>query len=438
MSLRLRLIVLPSLVVVIGLALLAFLQLGAARQRIQVETQAGMEVGRTLIANALQRRRALPVEQAMVGLEQELPQVRHVRIAIGPQGQPRPESIGAEKPVPDWFAALVAPDPVIERFRVAGLDNKTAGEVAMVPNPGDEMREIWSDWLEQALVLSIVALLVAATITVVVTRGMRPIQVLAEGLERLGEGDLSVSLSPVDDVELRRVGQRFNRLVGSLNRATEDNQLLIGRLMSVQEAERKEVAQELHDEFGPALFGIRAELSSIAKLAKAAPPRVAEIEERLRSIGGLVEQIQRINSDMLERLRPLVLDEMGLTVALNRLIDGWAARYPDIDWRRDFTKVPDLPEPVALAMYRGVQECLTNIVRHSGASRVEVALSADDREVRVSVRDNGKGIGPDVRFGFGLLGMAERARALGGKLDVRGAKGGGAIIELIHPLEDAR
>jgi len=258
-----------------------------------------------------------------------------------------------------------------------------------------------------------------------------------EILERLGEGQFDVSLSPVSDVELRRVGNRFNRLAESLTRVTEDNRLLIGRLMSLQEAERKEIAHELHDEFGPSLFGIRAELSSIAVLAKANPPRSGEIEERLRSIGQLVEQIQRINSRMLERLRPLVLHEMGLSAALTRMVDAWAERYPGIRWRKKIARNIDVPEPLALAIYRAVQECLTNVVRHAEATSVEVSLAQTADSVRVSVRDDGHGFSEDVRFGFGLLGMAERARGLGGRLEVSRPRGGGALIELVHPLDEA-
>jgi len=435
-SLRLRLIVFPIGVVIIGLLLLAALEIGAARDRIRVETRASMQVGRSLVENALMRRRTYRVQDAQLGLKDELPAVRHIRFTVGPVGvqPPQPTAYGTD--VPEWFASLVAPTPVIERFRIVAAEYKTAGEVIMVANPDDEIREIWGDWRELSVVLMLITLGVAVVVIVVVTEGLRPLQLLAHGLERLGEGDLDVSLSPVEDVELRRVGNRFNRLVASLNRVTADNRLLIGRLMSVQEAERKEIAHELHDEFGPSLFGIRAELSSIAMLVKEDPPRTREIEDRLRSVGQLVEQIQRINSRMLERLRPLVLHEMGLSAALSRMVDAWAERYPNIKWRRRIARLSDVPEPVALAIYRAVQECLTNAVRHAKPQNVEVSLSRTPEGIRVLVRDDGRGFGGAARFGFGLLGMAERARALGGNLEVSTPKGGGTLVELLHPLSE--
>jgi two-component system, NarL family, sensor histidine kinase UhpB len=434
-SLRLRLIVFPIGVVVIGLMLLAALEIGAARDRIRVETQASMQVGRSLVENALIRRRSYRIQDAQLFLADELPAVRHIRFTVGDIGVQPPQPKHFDTDVPEWFASLVAPRPELQRFRIIAGD-KIAGEVLMVANPDDEIREIWGDWRELAVVLMLISLGVAIVVVVVVTEGLRPLQLLAHGLERLGEGDLNVSLSPVEDVELRRVGNRFNRLVASLNRVTEDNQLLIGRLMSLQEAERKEIAHELHDEFGPSLFGIRAELSSIGMLARSNPPRTLEIEERLRSVGQLVEQIQRINSRMLERLRPLVLHEMGLSAALSRMVDAWAERYPAIKWRRRIAKLSDVPEPVALAIYRAVQECLTNAVRHADAQTVEVALSRTNEGLRVCVRDDGRGLVDGARFGFGLLGIAERARALGGALEVSTPKGGGTLVELLHPLKE--
>ena len=433
-SLRLRLIVLPILVVVAGLSILAVLEIGAARDRIRVETRASMQVGRTLIDNALSRRRSYRLQDALVGLKDELPSVRHVRFAVGPVGVPAPDIVDFDREVPGWFVSLVTPMPVVERFRVVAAGHTAAGEVVMVANPDDELREIWGDWRDLAVVLVVVSVGVALVVGVVVSEGLKPLHLLAEGLERLGEGQFDVSLTPVDDVELRRVGNRFNRLAQSLTRVTEDNRLLIGRLMSLQEAERKEIAHELHDEFGPSLFGIRAELSSIAALAKAGPSRAGEIEERLRSIGQLVEQIQRINSRMLERLRPLVLHEMGLSAALGRMVEAWSDRYPAIRWKKKIARSVDVPEPLALALYRAVQECLTNVVRHANASQVEVILAQTPEGVRVAVRDDGRGFAENARFGFGLLGMAERARALGGKLEVSRPRGGGTVIELTHPL----
>lgn len=434
-SLRLRLIVLPTLVVVVGLSILAVLQIGAARDRVRTETRASMEVGRTLIQNALTRRRTYRQVDGLTGLKDELPNVRHIRFSVGPVGVAAPD-IADNDEVPDWFEALISPRPVTERYRVVTSEFKTAGEVVLVANPDDELREIWGDWRDLAIVLVVVSIGVALVVAVVVSEGLRPLNMLAEGLERLGEGQFDVSMTPVSDVELRRVGNRFNRLAESLTRVTEDNRLLIGRLMSLQEAERKEIAHELHDEFGPSLFGIRAELSSIAVLAKADPPRSGEIEERLRSIGQLVEQIQRINSRMLERLRPLVLHEMGLSAALARMVDAWAERYPAIKWRKKIGRNVDVPEALALAIYRAVQECLTNVVRHAEATSVEVSLAQTAAGVKVGVRDDGHGFGEDVRFGFGLLGMAERARGLGGRLEVSRPRGGGALVELIHPLDE--
>ena len=230
------------------------------------------------------------------------------------------------------------------------------------------------------------------------------------------------------DPELRSLGERFNRLVGSLAQATDQNRLLINRLMTVQDAERKDVAHELHDEFGPSLFAIRADLGAIARRARTHAPPLVEVLDRVASISGLVEQIQRINSRLLERLRPLVLDQLGLREALARLVGAWATRYPTIKWTRRLAEVGEVDEAASQALYRAAQEALTNVVRHAKATSVSLTLAERDGLLVLTIDDDGQGLAAGHSHGFGLLGMAERARAVGGALSVGPGKAGGVRI----------
>src|SRR5204863_2801330 len=121
-SLRLRLIILPVLVVVAGLMILAVLEIGAARDRIRTETRASMQVGRTLIDNALVRRKTYRRDDALLGLKDELPAVRHIRFAVGPVGVEAPDAEALDRDVPHWFVSLVSPQQAIERFRVVAAE----------------------------------------------------------------------------------------------------------------------------------------------------------------------------------------------------------------------------------------------------------------------------------------------------------------------------
>jgi len=432
-SLRLRLILLPIVIVLAGLSALAYFEATAARERVEAETASSLQLARLIVAQAVANAREAPDPPAQIA--EALPEVRHVRLAVVAQGGAPPAD---RSPVaaPGWFARLVTPPSTIERIPIVSASGAVWGEVTLTARPDDELGEIWSDWRALALALGVLSLVIIVVVVASVALALRPLRKLSDAFDRMEQGDFDVAMAPIRDVELRRLGERFNRLVDSLEQARADNRLLIDRLMSVQEAERKEIAHELHDEFGPSLFGIRADLSTIAALARRKDPNFEEIEARVRSISALVEQIQRINSRMLETLRPMVLDQMGVSEAIRRLVDDWRRRYPEIDWRVAADTIEGLGETQSLALYRAAQECLTNVVRHAGAKTVRVTLKKRKGGVMVSVSDDGRGFAQE-RYGFGLLGMAERARALGGKMDVTATPGGGSLVSLTVPTKAA-
>jgi len=143
-----------------------------------------------------------------------------------------------------------------------------------------------------------------------------------------------------------------------------------------------------------------------------------------------VDDLQNMNRRILARLRPLALAELGLLAALERLIEDWRERSPDIDWSFHCGRFSAEPPPDhSLALYRVVQECLTNAARHSGARSVTVELDCGD-STRLVIVDDGCGIGADIKRGFGLLGMRERVHAVGGDMKISGNPDGGAHIEI--------
>jgi two-component system, NarL family, sensor histidine kinase UhpB len=429
-SLRLRLIIFPVVIVLAGLAALAYFEVNAARDRVHAETVSSLQLGRIIVRQTVSRLAGAP--DAPAAIAAALPSVRHARLAVVVPPGASPPVDSALPTAPHWFARLVTPPATVERFPIL-QQGRVVGEVVMIARPDDELGEIWADWRSLALVLGLLSAVIIVVVVVSVALALRPLTAFAEGFDRLEKGDFDVAMAPVRDAELRRLGERFNSLVSSLAQVRADNRLLIDRLMSLQEAERKEIAHELHDEFGPSLFGIRADLSTIGGLAKRREPRFDEIEDRVRSMSGLVEQIQKINSRMLEKLRPLVLDHMGLGEAMKRLVGDWQTRYPAIDWRLLADDVDGLGEIESLALYRAAQECLTNVVRHADARAVRVSLRRRKASVTLTVSDDGRGFS-HRRFGFGLLGMAERARALGGKLKVSAVEGGGSLVSVVLPM----
>jgi len=443
MSLKLRLVLIPSIILALGLAASIGLELAWAPQRVRAEVSTGMQLGRILVIAAVADASALGSPQAALErLTVELPKVRHVtfRIVTGSQmlaAGELPELVDiARARVPAWFVHLFNLNLKMELFPIV-VRGATVGQVAMLSNPLDEIADIWSDLSRLCVILIAASGAIVGLILWTVYRALRPIADLQRGFDRLEHGDYAARLKPIRVPELARIGEQFNSLACSLAQVTDDNHRLIDALINLQEAERKEIAHELHDEAGPVLFGIRAEAASILGICRRDDARPAPIAERAEAIGRLTDGMQRTNARILARLRPLALDTLGLAEALRELVAGWQEQCPGIAFsiRAEDVRLDDAA--AELALYRVVQECLTNVARHADAHRVEVCLKRADGgsgAVSLLVRDDGRGLPAGLRFGFGLMGMSERVRALHGRLAVGKAAIGGAEIAVTIPL----
>lgn len=204
-----------------------------------------------------------------------------------------------------------------------------------------------------------------------------------------------------------------------------DNRELARQLIGVQENERRALARELHDELGQTLTALRAET---ALLAPAGAARVGALADTLSSqVRGLLHQ-----------LRPAELDAQGLVAAIQALCEAWESRSGVACVFHHDDGADVLGEAVNVAVYRVVQEALSNVMQHAQASTVRVALHRQagvDKVLRLSVRDDGVGMDEAApRRGLGLLGAAERAAALGGHLRVESAPRRGLTLEVTLPL----
>ncbi len=455
-SLRTRLIVLPTAVLLLGLITTIGFSVWLGRLRVQAETASGMRLATVLVraelAAVADEARSGPVFARLVAA---LPSVRHVDLVIMPAPDLLPfgEALflkGDAATVPRFFVRLLASPSAAVSFPILRAGT-VYGSVILMPNPLDEMREIWGELRFLAALLAALALIITAVLVALVHVSLAPIGDLAEALDQLEHGRFDIALAPIRVRELRRIGARFDSLARSLGRLREDNHRLIDKLMSLQEEERKELAHELHDAFGPALFAIRADVASIVRALRESPPPLPAIAERARAIAGLTDGIQGVTTRLLERLRPLVLDELGLEAALDQVFAAWQDRYPALRCTLAIEPGAIAPEAIgriderlALALYRAVQEGLTNVVRHAGARAVRIELRTDGaqagggRRLELTIADDGRGFAPEQRFGFGLLGIAERVRALGGRIETGRAAEGGALLRLTVPLAPAK
>lgn len=212
-------------------------------------------------------------------------------------------------------------------------------------------------------------------------------------------------------------------------------QELSTHLESVREEERARVAQEVHDELGQALTGLKFEIASIVRDL---PPRNRGIAPRLQAmadlVDGTIQSVRRISTE----LRPLILDELGLLPAIEWYAGTFQQRTGiQCDVKSQLIE-PEIPAAATVACFRTVQEALTNVARHAKATRVVIELLRTGSEVRLSIQDNGVGISADQlrdRKSVGLVGMHERAAALGGKLTIDTGSERGTAVRLILPVE---
>jgi signal transduction histidine kinase len=247
----------------------------------------------------------------------------------------------------------------------------------------------------------------------------------------LGCGLMLVLASMIYILKLERQTQSRYR---ELQRGRGELERLSASLVDAQESERRTISRELHDEVGQTLGALLVDFGRLSASLASAPPELREQVDRMKSV---TERSVRSVRDLALLLRPSMLDDLGLMAALE-----WQGRETsrtsstEVDVRAK--GVPEnLPDEVNVAIYRLVQEALTNAARHSGARNASVVVTGDGPRIVVEVRDDGRGFDPQHTRGLGILGMEERVRRLGGKLTIDSHPGHGACVRAELPLERA-
>jgi PAS domain S-box-containing protein len=220
----------------------------------------------------------------------------------------------------------------------------------------------------------------------------------------------------------------------SLERSSATLRELAAHLQSVREDERSAVAREIHDEMGQVLTTLKIDLVRLRSRLKDRKDAAATdlVASMLRSVDDAITTVQRIMAE----LRPSVLDDLGLIAAIEWQTRQFSSRT-GVACELDLPEAPlHLSQRARTALFRILQESLTNVARHASASRVRVSLIPDPDWTTLSVDDNGKGISPldlEDSHSFGLLGMRERAAVFGGKVEIRGEANAGTAVKVSLP-----
>lgn len=236
------------------------------------------------------------------------------------------------------------------------------------------------------------------------------------------------------------VEERTSELVAlyeQLRRKDELSKRLLGKVLTAQEQERARLARELHDEIGQALTAI---IMTTTVVENSLPPEFASGREKLASVRNIANQALNDLRGLIFDLRPEVLDDLGLALALRAQTKKHLEPLGiQVELRASGLR-DNLPHEVETAVFRVVQEAITNIARHSRATQASISLSKQEGRLLVRVRDNGQGFdlaqvmnGP--RQAWGLLGMEERVTLLGGKFYISTRPGAGTLLLAEIPLD---
>ncbi len=249
------------------------------------------------------------------------------------------------------------------------------------------------------------------------------------------QGDQIFFIIARDISEYRRAQEEIRDLFDQVRASRERLQLLSRRLLQTQERERRSIARELHDEIGQALTSVQLNLQAAEPALKESGTR-SRLQESMVTIERTLQQVR----DLSLTLRPSVLDDFGLVVALKWLVDRLPRAALVVDYVADeFDARP--PIEIETACFRVAQEALTNVIRHARAHRASVELGRSTQELLLVVRDDGVGFDAKRSLeratggaSLGLLGMQERASLVGGKLEIESAPGKGTVICARFPL----
>lgn len=322
---------------------------------------------------------------------------------------------------PQWFvnAMSLTGSELQKQTRNIILSGRYVGEMVVTPDPSYEIAEVWDDTIGLLGLAAVFFVLINVLVYLAVKYTFKPVDRILEALTQIEQGQFSSRLPDFKPVELHAIGQKFNAMADTLQSSTQNNHRLTQQIIRLQEDERKSLARDIHDEIGQYLTAIHVDASAILNGRK-----LSVAKESARAISSVTRQMMDMVHEILQRLRPRALDELGLSLALGELVHQWRQRCRNVNIIQNIASdIGPIDEAVSITAYRVVQECLTNIAKHANARRVTISVKQDKQFLYLHIEDDGVGFDPTVTAeGFGLAGMNERIQGLMGEMKIESSK----------------
>ncbi|GAB2675887.1 sensor histidine kinase [Aliiglaciecola aliphaticivorans] len=329
---------------------------------------------------------------------------------------------------PLWFIKSVMADFLTHNYDIE-IGNGAVKTIFITANPMDEINEAWGE--TKAFFWSIVLMLsiIFITVNLVFNSMLKAVNAILSGLRQVENGHFDLQLPHFKISEFDVIAREVNGMTKALRVAQTNNQALALHTMKIQETERQNMSRELHDEMGQSLTAIKA-------MAVTCQQPKTDVKAICSSIVDICDHLSIVVRSMMKTLHPLSLSELGLGATLSELITEWQRRNESLLFDLEYDpSLEKLSGEVTIHVYRIVQECLTNVVRHANASKVKVLIFKDADQVKITVTDDGQGKQLNAA-GFGLLGMRERAENLGGQFNIESIENYGVKVSVVMPYRE--
>ncbi|MDO6514111.1 histidine kinase [Neptuniibacter sp. 2_MG-2023] len=340
---------------------------------------------------------------------------------------------------PAWFKTLYLYQFGTEQGsqRDVVFNEEVKGRINVTPSFLVMLHRAWRD-MNNLMEMSVITVMTLC-ILLYITLGwvLKPVRLTTAALGKIQAGDLSVRLPDFRVKEWQDTAQSINAMASTLQETFEERKQLSMKLLHLQEEERRHLCRELHDELGQSLTGLRAIAYYMEGEAKDHCPSLLP---KVSQITGIAQQMMGLVKNLLFKLRPADLDELGLMENLSSMIDEWNAKHQEVDcYLVTEGRCDEIPAAIAVNLLRIVQESLTNVVKHASASRVEVLLCcpySEREQLLLQIEDNGNLTRAEtlLKPGNGLLGVKERVNALNGEVNFARSALGGLKVEAIVPV----
>ncbi len=389
-----------------------------ARQSVRKEVDSSIRFARQLIKISLGTNTFLQTE--LIARLSHLKQARHLTIQIRkPSGElvhiAHQKVDNMNNRPPNWFVNwVVGQYPQVEYPLTTSMGQSLV--LIIQANPLDEIAEVWQESLTFFNLLVLLVVLTFLAVYFVFNKTLRVIQIIVEHLKGIEKGEYQKTLPHFATQEYDAIAMAINHMTDVLARTQEQNRALTQHSLAIQEEERQRLSQELHDEFGQSLTGIKV-------MAVTATHKTADINQITHAIIEICDHLMVVVRSMMKQLHPLVLTELGLKATVEDLLHQWETRNTSTLFSLDCDEeVEQLDHTVAIQVFRVIQESLTNIMRHAVAKQVHVRLQFSQQPARLLLSICDDGVGCNLKQqagGFGLLGMEERIKLLGGKFIIQ-------------------